>query len=283
VGDVRVDLYHYCSEETFRNIIKSKKLWLTPVRHMNDTEEVIHTYLRVWKEAKEISEKQYNDKDVREILKLADEQISGVDQYVDMPYCSCLSSDGDLYSQWGRYGDDGKGFSIGFKSELLGIRSDLPHPNTYVENSIGVGKVIYSYEKQLKLILSVIRYIVENMKMDVLAWLTLRTNIKVYSAILKNECFLDERECRIIYYAEKDHEFNDKFISGPFKYKSRITNDIAERYELNWYHSTNNHAIEKIYVGPKNKSTNAEIIDLLNQNNIKVKEENIIRSKIPYR
>lgn len=278
-----MDLYHYCSTETFINIIKSKKLWLTPVRHMNDSEEIIHTYLGIWKNAKEIAEKYYNNEQVREILKLADEQICGVDVYVDMPYCNCLSIDGDLYSQWGRYGDDGKGFSIGFKSKILGIKNDLPHPNAYVEKSIGVGKVIYSYEEQLERILSIIHYIIKTMKMDPLAWLTLRTNVKIFSAIFKNESFLDERECRIIYYAEKDHSFNDRFVNGPFEYKSRITNDTVQRYELNWHHSCDNHAIGKVFVGPKNELANREIVGLLNENNINIEEENIVRSRIPYR
>ncbi|KEH94193.1 DUF2971 domain-containing protein [Clostridium botulinum] len=276
-------LYHYCSEETFKSIIKSKKLWLTPVRHMNDSQEIIHTYLGVWKDAKEEAEKYYNNDEVSEILKLADEQIFGIDKYVDMPYCNCLSCDGDLYSQWTRYADDAQGFSIGFKSEILGLKNDLPHPNAYIENSIGVGEVIYSYDKQKKIILDIIHYIVKTMKMDALAWLTLRTNVKVYSAIFKNQYFLDERERRIIYYAEKDHNFNDKFVNGPFEYRSRITNEMVERYELNWYHSNDNHAIEKIYVGSKNKFTNIEIINLLFENNITIKEENIVRSKIPYR
>lgn len=37
-------VYHYCTTETFRNILKSKVLWLSDLTDSNDDQEVIRTF-----------------------------------------------------------------------------------------------------------------------------------------------------------------------------------------------------------------------------------------------
>ena len=45
-------VYHYCSIDTFKNIIKSKVLWLCNLRDSNDEEEIIRIYSVIWENVK---------------------------------------------------------------------------------------------------------------------------------------------------------------------------------------------------------------------------------------
>lgn len=45
-------VYHYCSVETFKNILQSKVLWLCDLTDSNDEQEVIRTFVVLWKRVK---------------------------------------------------------------------------------------------------------------------------------------------------------------------------------------------------------------------------------------
>ena len=87
-------LYHYCSVETFFQIIKNQTLRLTNIQYMNDSEE-LHYGMDLLGEAE--------DK-----YKLIDKRSR---DYVNI-YAMCFSEMGDLLSQWRGYGDNAEGLSI---------------------------------------------------------------------------------------------------------------------------------------------------------------------------
>jgi len=272
-------MYHYCSEETFSNIIKSKKLWLTPVETMKDSAEIKHLYKNVWNKAKSLLLDKYSGDDwAIQIIKIVDDHTNTIAIQTDMPFCCCLSNDGDLLQQWRFYADDGKGFSLCFDSELLNVKNSLPHPNTRIGNAIGVGNVIYGFSQQVNILFSIVGQILDQRQNSAVDWVTIITNLRYFSAIFKNSTFYTEQERRIIYYYSDRHEFNDSFVSGPYDY---LTDQ--KRFELNWYSSNLEHGLRRIILGPKNAYSNEEVINLLAQNGIDVGEENILKSISTYR
>ena len=273
-----MDIFHYCNEDVFRKIIASKKLWLTPVNTMNDSEEVIHLYKNVWEKAKELLLQKFKDEWSINILKIVDGHISNIAIFTDMPYCTCFSDNGDLLSQWRAYADDGKGYSICFDSETLGIRNSLPHPNAVIFNAIGISEVIYDFTRQVNILVRIVNEILNQRLNNALDWLYIITNLRHYSPIFKNSSFFTEQEKRIIYYFDESHDFKHSFVSGPYDFREE-----EKRFDLNWYADETKHSISKIILGPKNKNTEEEILVLLSHNGITLESENLFRSTSTYR
>lgn len=133
-------IYHYCSPETFINIISNKTIRYSDINMLNDAEEGIWGY-RVFEEA------------VSRILNrvgLTEEWPTIENQFFDevdsiwpprgLPlanFVSCFSTDGDSLSQWRAYADDGRGFAIGFNAKELR------------RQPIQILDVLYDYEKQV--------------------------------------------------------------------------------------------------------------------------------------
>lgn len=42
-------VYHYCTVDTFKNIMDSKVLWLSDLTDSNDDQEVVRTFVVLWK------------------------------------------------------------------------------------------------------------------------------------------------------------------------------------------------------------------------------------------
>ena len=110
-----IDIFHYCNLSKFEDILKSKKLWLTPVQTMNDGTEVDHLYNEIFPKVKE---KIINEtpphllNNIKSAFNLIESNSKLHTE--NMPRCVCFSDDGDLLPQWCRYADDGTGVSIGF-------------------------------------------------------------------------------------------------------------------------------------------------------------------------
>lgn len=106
-------VYYYCSVDTFVKIITNKTLWLTNLFFLNDSGE--HFWLRNKARsfiAKQI--KQYPDEFGYQYLETILRQ-----EWRHEIYCACFSEQPDHLSQWRAYGDDGKGFAIGFSTDHL--------------------------------------------------------------------------------------------------------------------------------------------------------------------
>lgn len=104
-------LFHYCSTNSFVEIIKSKKIRLSSLSHSND-------YL----EGKLISRvfERLCDRDSlspfikRKLLDKLNELDGGIEGLA-----FCLSTEEDLLSQWRGYADDGRGVAIGFSRDAI--------------------------------------------------------------------------------------------------------------------------------------------------------------------
>jgi hypothetical protein len=275
-------LYHYCSVNNFENILNSKKLWLTPIKSMNDRTEIDHLYNNVWPCVKEILLRNINPnyiKFLKEIIEIVDRESKL--HVASFPYCACFSDDGDLLSQWRSYSQDATGISIGFNSEYFKIQNQLPHPNTKIENAIGIDTVIYDFSVQVNGLSQVMKQVIE--PKNSYCWVAILKNLTRYSAIFKNHTFFSEQEKRIIYYSDKSHldQFSGYNLTGPYEYVK--DNVMYSRFELSWYQSRSNHAIANIILGPKCKYDRGELMQMLDNFNIQLEEQQIHKSLSTYR
>lgn len=99
-------LYHYTSIDSFNCIFRSRKVWVSDCRYLNDNHELA--------KAQEIFLSKFEG-ETREALSLAFHWHS-------FTRCHCvfsLSRSPEVLSQWRAYADDGKGVAIGFKAKFL--------------------------------------------------------------------------------------------------------------------------------------------------------------------
>lgn len=103
--------YHYCSTEAFRQILTSKKIWLSSLTSSNDAME--------GKWMTKVIEEVAAEENINKTNQM---ELIGRARFIDSSSdCLgfCLSEKGDTLSQWRGYADDGKGVSIGFNGEFL--------------------------------------------------------------------------------------------------------------------------------------------------------------------
>lgn len=123
-------LYHYCSMDSFYNIIKSGKVRLGNLLMMNDPSEIFLSKIclpeyiySLYKKNPFEFEFVWNDyvNDMGGYLQPSYTQsfISGNGQFSTLFHALCLSTKENDLSQWRLYGDNGKGICIGFKREEI--------------------------------------------------------------------------------------------------------------------------------------------------------------------
>ena len=77
-------VYHYCTVETFKSILKSKVLWLCDLTDSNDEQEVIRTFVVLWEGVKKRLKQTDIPKDVLDnAIQLIDQQKSKLDHRME--------------------------------------------------------------------------------------------------------------------------------------------------------------------------------------------------------
>jgi hypothetical protein len=102
-------VYHYCDANALINIFKTRKLWASGHRYLNDRYELTSMFRDLPPLAAAISHPatklrgELADVEYREGTPLLANAI-GMEFY-----CTCFSANRDLLSQWRAYADDGLG------------------------------------------------------------------------------------------------------------------------------------------------------------------------------
>ena len=259
-------LYHYCSVETFYNIIISKALWLTDSFSTNDYME--NRWIN--KIINEILPAYVNDKNRQQFENIFEQYTT----YNYIPFISCFSEAGDILSQWRAYANDGSGFSIGFNTDYFNIKHQLPVTMAvYNENSIGLHEVYYDSEKQERIIKALLYgvSILEHMSRGQMIEMSLK--FKQYSFVFKNPAFFEEREWRIIHTPlifgnRKDDTTQIVGAISDCKFRA-TTNDIAPYFLLSFSEQKDIPPIAEIILGPKNHMEMYKIRTFLSMNNLR--------------
>jgi len=268
-------IYHYCSIATMESILRSKNFWLANLMKSNDENEVKETFIPLWNRLKPriLAEP---IKDVELIVKAWDVNFD-IQYRVSPPFGTCFSLEGDLLSQWNEYGDNKTGVSLGFDpSWFTAISKGVPIENRLLENSIGLSKVMYHdkelEDKMFNLALEIIK-MTEGNRHFILGIL----NFKARSAFIKNNFFKDERECRIVYYPDKSHDYEKNIIG-----LSALQTKPFDHYCLPWYKSLEDSALKMVILGPQCAISEDDIARTLKVNDINSTVE-IVKSVAPYR
>jgi len=282
-------LYHYCSLETFFNIIKNHTLWLSDVSKSNDSMELRHfidcmKFIFI-KKRKILLEEEIEL--AKKGIFLGGESISSkIDQVLNLffekslflkAWGICFSEEGDLLSQWRGYADDAKGISIGFSKKYLDVVCKDIDRNEVLQ--IKLDKVSYDEEMINKIIRDKTSFNSINNKstFDEVDRIINRVLLlcSAESPFYKKSSFSEEKEWRLAItdFLPSDIEKN-KYLdvlksTNPDIYPLEISdmNYVVKNKTLVSYIEVylNNikDAVSKIIIGPKSKSTVEDIKQFL--------------------
>ena len=156
LGEITMEsniVYHYCSVETFLNIIRNHTLRLSDLCSSNDKAEMKvllgdleNEILNQYRKRDDFLETVIYGMDVDESFEfILKRVISKMDNNINqMLFGICFSEKGDLLGQWREYADKGTGIAIGFKLEWLQKLGN--------NDSFKFSKVNYEYSKDSTLI-----------------------------------------------------------------------------------------------------------------------------------
>lgn len=243
-------VFYYCTVDTLVKIISSKTIWLTNLFFLNDSEE--HFWLRN-KARSFIAEKSDNHPDEFGFQYLETILRQGWRNEI---YCACFSEQSDLLSQWRAYGDDGKGFAIGFTTNhLKWLSSKVRGAFT---------NVIYDDEEQRALVESAFELFPrlcdgEDPTIEEGSG-TILSRISEAASRCKNKSFSEEAEWRLVcepgYVAADDEGIWNKALSPRFLDRRGVITPFMEvpLVEGTTYRKRGCEPIREIVFGPKNTS-----------------------------
>jgi hypothetical protein len=194
-------IYHYTTKFGLEGILKSKRVWATHVKYLNDLTEYTIAFGYVDQEFK------------KRDLPFPDDAWDFVKNY-DL-YVTSFSNDGNSLSQWRGYCQSGGGFSIGFSKEQVDkIRSPsdrapvISVPCLYEETQVRamIRRHLDTYEHHYRAI--------DLLKEDAEAKLQQLVNIFVSAVALqaarsKHQAFREEREHRLIFVGGDESDIKD--------------------------------------------------------------------------
>jgi hypothetical protein len=240
-------IYHYCSPQTFLQIIENKCIWLSSTNNMNDYSE------GAW--VKNAFNKAVHDLKPLFGIEWVIQTLQNYDDIDLKKYICCFSKDGDSLSQWRAYAQDGEGVSIGIEEDELGINEHSLTANRDPRKSLAIKEI--SYVDEDCIYNEMLMYAKENISPDGFYKGTAYTFAKYCvdkAAIVKNPAFIEEKEKRLIFsYAEGFGYLTDDFDSGNNalgELKFRVSNGYLTNH---FEYILPTESIKEIYIGPKNK------------------------------
>ena len=231
-------IYHYCSAESFYKIIRTKEIWLSNVRFMNDLREGKYVRDVIRKAAESGAESVNFTKNHKRVYGQA--------------YVACFSEHEDLFSQWERYANACRGFAIGFFKVQLETLLDMLSPSgpDTLDRCEGINlvKIKYAdkeslYQKLKEDCPSMFKLVAEDrLTMDGFINEDFAKTLWAY----KNPFFCQEDEHRIIYLPSKGWVSNPEVL-GSKAYHS-IGAGIRDCYPLKF--ASVNGIVARVVLGP---------------------------------
>jgi hypothetical protein len=284
-------LYHYSSIESFLSILKSKSLWMTHIKYLNDEEEFKHALSLI----KEVLQDDYPGLPI---------SYDSVFENTFPPYTFSFTTKKDLLSQWRGYCPKG-GYAFSINMEVLHAimrRYSLAlcrclynteEKKEFIRTQIvGVTPKIYNLE-QIKENSQYPRFGPERMTPDTSAKTRKLINRQIYNyaPLFKHESFEAEQECRLVTYNQWDgilmgpkdidprrRDLDTQFRAGqntliPYLEVPFQNQDIA-------YHDL----IDEVVIGPTPDKPRAKAaLELMLNSRKGQKKVDISHSNIPYK
>ncbi|MDD6795975.1 MAG: DUF2971 domain-containing protein [Clostridiaceae bacterium] len=288
-------IYHYCSVESFENIINNKTIRLSEVSKTNDYMEQKYALKKILEEVM----KKYRSIDFKDI-----DFINSFYEKSTPVLVLCFSENGDKLCQWTNYASNGRGIAIGFDYTLL------KKINEFNNESISIDKIKYRDEEQSQIISPIVNEVIKQLESnekkdedEFKNYLSIILNLLIYSGNknfnnlsckMKDSAFSDEEEVRIIFSPNlcklsKVEDFKGcgqietkPFKFGTLKYKTKNGNLVLYA-DLSFQDCIKDNIIKDIVIGPGCKVSEKDVKYFLIGNGYNYKEINIRKSKIPYR
>lgn len=303
---MKKSIYHYCSLETFSQIIKNKTIRLSDLNKTNDYMEKKWGKDLLYGVLCDELKRNGIDMNLKEDYWYSDNAHNHLEQLENeiklflkhQTLIVCFSKDPDMLSQWRAYGDDGKGVSVGFDVSML--KRALKG-----EKHLFIGDVIYRKDKQIDALrkglftpaFDYMRGMFEAEQVrcsdvyneyfinefDCFCEVLDRDAEKVFS-FMKNPAFKEEKEVRIIYNTGIDDEMEDSYFLElacqekmigaskkmkllPIQYAVRDDKLIAHA-DLSFEKMIKDGVITEITLGPKAKVSRDDVYKYLLVNGI---------------
>lgn len=272
-------LYHYCSLDTFQNIVTNKSIWLSDISKSNDSTELIWLQQQV---QKYLSKTRKIDRFNKWL-----EKESGL-----KTWCFCLSEAKDSLEMWRGYAQDASGIAIGFNSSLFDSFINK-YPPKLPDNSallystkdsewVDFSKVEYSCEPiypKIDKIVNETKSLEENEKYNEIIDFIPAISIQSFQHKYKNPSFLGEKEWRLsVIKWNKQKSNNDTFKEI---YHHVDDKNSSSHIEIDI--SIFNNPIAEIWLGPKSKVDTKEIANFLCSNGFDLSCDRIKKSISSYR
>ena len=183
--------YHYCSIETFEQIIKNRTLRLSNIRNSNDLTEM-EWFTKQYEGMSNIF-KQFWAPEYENSWENLEKHMETITKNTAC-FATCFSIGADKLSQWERYGDKCKGVAIGFEEKDL---------NSYVQDLCSVieyeciDKEKFSFVKLIAKKINYKKKIYVGHPHDLCAQYRDPLNYLINCAFTKDSGFSEEREFRI--------------------------------------------------------------------------------------
>lgn len=207
-------LYHYTTLSGLTGIVRSRTLWASDIRYMNDSAELKHSADLIRLE-------------VQERISRGEGKADVLGQFVDwvvhritnghLLFAASFRSHGNLLSQWRGYSTHGRGVSLGFSSEYILKCAE--------RQQFQIGKCIYEPARQRKLISQVVDVVEAQTAMQVqggeshsqLAAIYQKVFEKIeidllrIAAVVKHPSFREEKEWRVVSPVYTDYSQHKHF------------------------------------------------------------------------
>ena len=115
------NLYHYTTQAGLLGIARDRALWMTDIRHLNDSTEFDYA-IGLVRGRIDIKLREEKDLNRRAFLSSLSDQLIRFEAYTR--YVVCFSKNGDSLSQWRAYTDNGVGFAVAVKDRVLKSMAD---------------------------------------------------------------------------------------------------------------------------------------------------------------
>lgn len=207
-------LYHYTSISGMIGIVKSKVLWASEIRYLNDAAELKHLQQIVVDVVKAVGEQSDTVSEIsRQFGKWLTERV----QREPLVFVVSLTEKGNLLSQWRGYTPYGQGVSLGFSPQHLA--------KVTASASFTLGKCIYKPDQHNEIVVKLLNSIVSEAqnrgpsheKHPSQSYHTYFEEVEEHilriCALLKHHSFEEESEWRAV------SQTHSNFVIPPIEYR----------------------------------------------------------------
>lgn len=281
------EIFHYTDLVGLIGILSNKGFWISDVRFLNDSEEIINgVNLSI-----EIIKKMFTKNKYKPFQKILEGTIHELTSGAyDNQYICCFSTGCDTLEHWRAYAKNGSGICIGFD-----LKKNTDYPHFMIGNQYSLQKVIYDDNQKKWILISIIRKYFNEFMRDINKhshdysedYIESMTNSLSHVFVnFKNKSFGSEQEVRLVnsskrvdFYKKKVFRVSNNMIVPYYcTYETKLANSSGQIIEPDKL------PVSQIIIGPvaSQDATISSIREFIGSLGYD-EQVPIIKSRVPYR